>query len=165
HAALPTCQSPATARAAESKRLAEAQRQQLSSERELLPEQERADLASRIPKLNGALVDLAAMTVNARVGASIMNDLASARSRLNAMNRIQDDTASAVAGADQIVRDITSTELAAYPTVAEAFEVAASTLSQRAEQAEADLSARSRARSLLSMEVEAAARLKRLRAE
>jgi exonuclease SbcC len=158
-------QSLATERAAESKRLAEAQRQQLSSERELLPEQERADLASRIPKLNGALVDLAAMTVNARVGASIMNDLASARSRLNATNRIQDDTASAVAGADQIVRDITSTELAAYPTVVEAFEVAASTLAQRAKQAEADLSARSRARSLLSMEVEAAARLKRLRAD
>jgi exonuclease SbcC len=157
-------QSLANERAAESKRLAEAQRQQLSAERELLPEQERADLASRIPKLNGALADLAEMTINARVGASIINDLAKARAQLNTATQIQEDTSSAVAAADQIVRDITSIELAAFPTVAAAFEVASSTVADRAEQAEADLSARSRARSLLSMEVEAASRLQRLRA-
>lgn len=157
-------QSLATERAAETKRLAEAQRQQLSAERELLPEQERADLASRIPKLNGALVDLTAMTINAHEGASIITELGTARARLAAASRTQEDTASAVAGADQIVRDITKVELAAFPSVAAAFEAAASALAERTRDAEVDLGARSRARSLLSMEVEAAARLMRLRA-
>lgn len=157
-------QSLATERAAETKRLAEAQRQLLSAERELLPEQQRADLESRIPKLNGALVDLADMAIGARVGASVITELGTARARLAAARRTQEDTASAVAGADQIVRDITSAELAAFPSVMAAFEAAAAMLAGRAQAAEADLGARSRARSLLSMEVEEAARLTRLRA-
>jgi exonuclease SbcC len=157
-------QSLATERAAETKRLAEAQRQLLSAERELLPEQQRADLESRIPKLNGALVDLADMAISARVGASVITELGAARTRLATARRTQEDTASAVAGADQIVRDITTAELAAFPSVTVAFEAAAAMLAARAQAAEADLGARSRARSLLAMEVEEAARLIRLRA-
>lgn len=156
-------QSLATERAAESARLADAQRQHLSAERQLLPEQERADLASRIPKLNGALVDLAALAANASVGASLMTGLTAARSRLAVARRTEEDTASAVAEAGQIVQDILGVELASLPSVTEAFQAASTQLDERSRKAEEEIGTRSRARALLAMEVEDAGKLARLR--
>lgn len=158
-------QALATERASETARLTQAQQHQLSAERAVLDQAVLTEYTLSLPRLRTAIAALIGFEAQAAAGATAIQTLSDARTRLQQARRLEEQSSSALSDAAGIVAAITGRELATFSSVEEAFERAAEKLDAETAAAERAIANRAAARSLVSLMISDLGNIARLQSQ